>query len=1032
MDSQKRRLSTASNDSDLINSTAVLRFHVKYETSFGQQLHICGNLEELGNWNVEKSPKMETNDSLYPIWESSIQLNCPVGMTIEYKYVVTDENGKLIEWEKLPNDEKHKITTKQPGDYIVQDQQNQIKAKIINNANQEFTNIKNQDENQIKNLKLRFLERRNSSASSAFVSSLGPIELISYENNKNVEILNETPEFLLNQKIKETDVIIIATHYLPIKLIRKGEEEYEIEQNEDSSLYGLLNTLKTKKKIRILWVGFLREYFDLPEEEIEIIDDFLQQNDYYIICPKKEDWNNYNIYLNNILLPIFINASFDYSNEYLNDNEKYFEAFNRINMSFSDKISVASQENCLIILNDIDLALVPIGIIQKNNNANIGMYIHTNFPASDIWKAIPRNEVIINSLLLCNVIGFHLFTSCRNFTTVLRRFFGLFYQINSKGLMTIQYLGRTILLGVRQGQTDRDYLLQLTKNEEFIKYDNQFKEENKDLFNIISFDYVGAEHPLCNKLCAIEDFCEKNSDLVDKVKFTFWIKEFGSGSNYDKLTKEYISKTVDLIQKKFLNKNLIKIEYTYTYNIYKRLAIFKNSELFWYPLSFEGHGIYPNEFCTMQNENKRYGLILSDNTTSCINRKNIIKVNPYDFYKMSKAIKRIYYREPDKQRYEMDYLYLKQNSVMKWMKNFILDLKRIKFYDSTNKITTGLRFNFKLIKLNDKFSHFNVLSLIKYYKRSANKLFFFDYENTLQALNENICNEPNHTKEEKLELLKPEKRLIKLMKILSEEKGNQVYILSKYETDYLYEYFGKIPNIGLCCENGFYYKHPDDKEFNNLVEVKDWSWKDTVIKILKTFTEKTEGSFIIEKKSSLIWNFNNSDETFGPLQADEIKTHITSIFNSKILEITSSSSDGILEIKPKNVNKGYFVAKILQEQFKEQNIDLIVAVGDDLSDENMFDYFRSAEKYFRNFNTKIKTFTATINKKPSNAKYFFNDINDLIETLDALSHQNFVKEFKKDGEEIKAEVTRSYRKKLSVNLNHTMFKFRADKKFKGE
>jgi trehalose 6-phosphate synthase/phosphatase len=317
---------------------------------------------------------------------------------------------------------------------------------------------------------------------------------------------------------------------------------------------------------------------------------------------------------------------------------------------------------------------------------------------------------------------------------------------------------------------------------------------------------------------------------------------------------------------------------------------------------------------------------------------------------------------------------------------------------------------------------------VKYYKRATKKLFFFDYENTLQPIDENICSQPNHSKEEKLTFLKPEKRLIKLIKILSEEKGNQIYILSKYETDYLSQYFGNIPNIGLCCENGFYYKRPNDKEFNDLVEVNDWSWKDTVIKILKTFTEKTEGSFIIEKKSSLIWNYNNSDETFGPLQSDEIKTHITSIFNAKILDI--SNLDGILEIKPKNVNKGYFVAKILQEQFKEQNIDLIFAVGDDLSDENMFNYFRSAEKYFRNFNTKIKTFTATINKKTSNAKYFFNDINDFIEALDALSHQNFVKEFKKDNEEIKEAINRSFKKKLSVNLNQTMFKFRTDKKFK--
>ena len=181
-------------------------------------------------------------------------------------------------------------------------------------------------------------------------------------------------------------------------------------------------------------------------------------------------------------------------------------------------------------------------------------------------------------------------------------------------------------------------------------------------------------------------------------------------------------------------------------------------------------------------------------------------------------------------------------------------------------------------------------------------------------------------------------------------------------------------------------KYPNEKNFKNLVEIKDWSWKDTVLKLLKSFTEKTEDSFIVEKKTSLIWNYHNSYSAYGPLQADELKTHISSIFDCTLLDIINVN--GILEIKPKDVNKGAFVAKILQEQFKEKNIDLIVAIGDNETDEDMFNYFSSAEKYFKNFNKKIKTYTAIVIKKPSNAKYFINDSNDLINIIELLTHEN--------------------------------------------
>ena len=38
-------------------NVATLKFQCEYQTTYGQQLRICGNLEELGNWDIEKSIK---------------------------------------------------------------------------------------------------------------------------------------------------------------------------------------------------------------------------------------------------------------------------------------------------------------------------------------------------------------------------------------------------------------------------------------------------------------------------------------------------------------------------------------------------------------------------------------------------------------------------------------------------------------------------------------------------------------------------------------------------------------------------------------------------------------------------------------------------------------------------------------------------------------------------------------------------------------------------------------------------------------
>ena len=102
-------------------------------------------------------------------------------------------------------------------------------------------------------------------------------------------------------------------------------------------------------------------------------------------------------------------------------------------------------------------------------------------------------------------------------------------------------------------------------------------------------------------------------------------------------------------------------------------------------------------------------------------------------------------------------------------------------------------------------------------------------------------------------------------------------------------------------------------------------------------------------------------------------------------------NNGTLEIKPKNVNKGAFLAKILQDKFEEKRFDLLFIIGSDDTDEEMFKYLQSAVKYFHNFVKKFKVISTTIRKHMSIAHYYFNETNDCIENLEYV-----VKEMHKD------------------------------------
>lgn len=199
--------------------------------------------------------------------------------------------------------------------------------------------------------------------------------------------------------------------------------------------------------------------------------------------------------------------------------------------------------------------------------------------------------------------------------------------------------------------------------------------------------------------------------------------------------------------------------------------------------------------------------------------------------------------------------------------------------------------------------------------------------------------------------------------------------------------------MGLAAEHGFFYKYGknmkrDDEtetyEWKEMFHFKDWSWKDSALKILEGFTEKTEGSFIMNKEVILAWYFKDCDIYFGHMQANEINTHLQNIFENCKLDIVNGK--GYVEIKPKNVNKGYFISHIIKEEFiNKKEPDFIFALGDDIGDEEMFKYLNSVSNQLTHFKENIKIFPSTIGRKPSSAKYYFNEIYEVLEYLEALN-----------------------------------------------
>ena len=104
----------------LSSKQVATRFYVNNaNTQYGSSVYIVGNVEELGNWDVNKAvgPFFNNRKSIanYPTWFYDISL--PSGKKIEYKYIMKDSSGNVI-WESGAN---HKYSTVTQGTGVVVD-----------------------------------------------------------------------------------------------------------------------------------------------------------------------------------------------------------------------------------------------------------------------------------------------------------------------------------------------------------------------------------------------------------------------------------------------------------------------------------------------------------------------------------------------------------------------------------------------------------------------------------------------------------------------------------------------------------------------------------------------------------------------------------------------------------------------------------------------------------------------------------------------------------------------------------------------
>jgi trehalose 6-phosphate synthase/phosphatase len=168
-----------------------------------------------------------------------------------------------------------------------------------------------------------------------------------------------------------------------------------------------------------------------------------------------------------------------------------------------------------------------------------------------------------------------------------------------------------------------------------------------------------------------------------------------------------------------------------------------------------------------------------------------------------------------------------------------------------------------------------------------------------------------------------------LEKLGRRRDGVDVTIISGRTPQDLESFMGQY-GFGMIAEHGAFLRRPGLHDWEQLDRNASYAWKDELLRVLTPYVESTPGSFIENKRTSLVWHYRRADPEFGTWKANQLAEELAAVTASDPIQVRHGRK--IVEVTAAQVNKGAAVMHVLSDR----TYDLILLAGDDTTDESMF------------------------------------------------------------------------------------------------
>ncbi|VAH88383.1 unnamed protein product [Triticum turgidum subsp. durum] len=596
-------------------------------------------------------------------------------------------------------------------------------------------------------------------------------------------------------------------------------------------------------------------------------------------------------------------------------------------------------------------------------------------------------EELLRALLNSDLIGFHTFDYARHFLSCCGRMLGLPYE-SKRGHICLEYYGRTVsikILPVGVYMEQLNAVLALPETEAKVAELMETYTGNGRVV-MLGVDDMDIFKGISLKLLAMEELLGQHPEWRGRLVLV-QVANPARGRGKDVVgVQEETYAMVKRINEAYGAPGyepVVLIDQPLQF--YERVAYYVIAEVCLVTAVRDGMNLIPYEYVASRQgndrldrilrlckpEEKKSMLVVSEFIGCSPSLSGAIRVNPWNIEAVADAMEcALVLPEKEKNlRHDKHYRYVEKHDVGYWANSFLQDLERT-CKDHSNRRCWGIGFGlrFRVVSLDLSFRKLAMEHIVQAYRRSKTRAILLDYDGTLmpQAINKS-----------------PTAKSVQILNSLCQDQRNAVFLCSGFKRCTLDEWF-PAENLGMAAEHGYFMRLKRDAEWETCIPPADCSWMQIAKPVMELYTETTDGSIIEERDTVLVWNYEDADPDFGSCQAKELVDHLESVLTNEPVSVKSTVHS--VEAKPQGVSKG-LVARRMLAALQERGMcpDFVLCIGDDRSDEDMFQFITSAS-CADSFASTAEVFACTVGRKPSKAKYYLDDTAEVVRLMQGLAY----------------------------------------------